>query len=117
VLERDYPTINAYMVSSNIVAMQTYGIGLAVTNTTSWGTNTVTTNTANGNIQITANVSGDTVNWSSFPALNLSLGLTNGAPNAATNTPLYGWPFVQLIVGSVATNGACPTFKLITSGQ
>jgi hypothetical protein len=117
VLNRDLPMINAYPVTTNILALQTYNIGLAVTNTPSWATNTVATNTANGSIVITANVSGDTVNWAPFTALNLTLSLTNGAPNVATNTPLYGWPFVQLLVGSVATNGACPGFKLTAGGQ
>ena len=120
VLLRDYPNIRA-AVATATVSLVTYSSYLFVTNSgtgaTGYGISAQSTNTANGNIVITANVSGDTINWAPFPALNLTLSLASGAPNVATNTPLYGWPFVQLLVGSVATNGACPAFKLTAGGQ
>lgn len=117
VLDRDLLSVNAYMTATNVVTLQTYGLPIGVTNSATWASSSNTTNTPNGNIQITANVSDDVINWLPYSGLNLTLLIsTNGSAVGTNVISLGGWPFVQLIVGNVATNGAFPSFKLVTSG-
>jgi hypothetical protein len=114
------PAFTSFTVTqpaTNAVTAASYGIPFVITNSAGWATLAAVTNAPAGNITATAAVSDDTMNWQSYPGLNLTLPLSSGQAVAGTNTPLYGWQFVQYTIASVATNGACPTFKLVAGGQ
>jgi hypothetical protein len=118
-----YSAVQPVFTSLNIsqtasaVTFSSYGIPFVITNSAGWATLAAVTNTANGNLIVTATVSGDTVSWYSYPGLNLTLPLSSSPTVTGTNAALGGWPFVQFTIASVATNGACPTFKLVPSGD
>ena len=117
VIDPAFPSFTINQTASNVLTVSSYGIPFVVTNSAGWASLAAITNAAAGNITATASVSGDTISWQSFPGLNLTLPLSSGQAVAGTNAPLYGWPFVQYTIASVATNGACPTFKVVASGQ
>lgn len=114
-LKNAVPSINAFVVATNQVAMQTYGIGLAFTNSVGWATTSNTTNSPLGNITITAASAGDTLNFVAFPSLNLTLPLSTNGATVGTNSLVYGSTFMQFTIVSPSTNGACPGFRLTPS--
>ena len=114
------PAFTSFTVTqpaTNAVTVSSYGIPFVITNSAGWASLAAVTNAPAGNITATASVSDDTIDWAAFPALNLTLPLSSGQAVAGTNTPLYGWSFVQYTIASVATNGACPGFKFTAGGQ